>query len=399
MAFFLKPSVGTWLVRVHGASSARPDTAAVASPWQRSVHQKHVGLDERVAERATDCSHVKKSAAVAEGELPLSSAQNGRQQRPNHLLPSVGTWLMKRPLPTPKQAQSWSPRPWVADFSSAAAVTPLVSAEEAVAPAWKKKAVEQAQVITSKKSDGSPKKTPAADEAGAKETSPVRHADAEQEVTPIISDVVRSPMGALQSTSSGVDFQALGSGPLDFRVTVPPPYPGVQYRKSMNLEDRWPRYAQTDSVVTGTIKEKDGLQWLRVEANVFLPTKVGNIVILQPAGDTPSGQDRNRGGPRQQSSGVGKTPSAASSVVPLASRPAMTSNPPNERTGPSAAASAPRNPAPVAQPWWACCSIFSSSAATDSEVIIRDSSGRANKPQGRSPASGGAADDGGQQRR
>lgn len=65
-----------------------------------------------------------------------------------------------------------------------------------------------------------------------------------------------------------------------FRVQVPKPYPGVQYRKSKSLDDRYPRYAKHGSTVTGEV-EDDG-EWLRISGNVFLPMKVGTISILEP---------------------------------------------------------------------------------------------------------------------
>merc|ERR1712113_812517 len=64
-----------------------------------------------------------------------------------------------------------------------------------------------------------------------------------------------------------------------FRVQVPKPYPGVQYRKSKRLDDRYPRYAKHGSTVTGSI-EDDG-EWLRIDSNLFLPMKVDNMQILQ----------------------------------------------------------------------------------------------------------------------
>lgn len=70
-----------------------------------------------------------------------------------------------------------------------------------------------------------------------------------------------------------------GGGPQVFRVQVPNPYPGVQYRKSKNFDDRYPRYAKHGSTVTGQVEE-DG-EWLCISGNVFLPMKVGAITILE----------------------------------------------------------------------------------------------------------------------
>lgn len=68
-----------------------------------------------------------------------------------------------------------------------------------------------------------------------------------------------------------------------FRVQVPSPYPGVQYRKSKSLEDRYPRYAKHGSFVTGVL-EPDG-EWLRISDVEFLPVRVGAVPILAPAED------------------------------------------------------------------------------------------------------------------
>jgi len=65
-----------------------------------------------------------------------------------------------------------------------------------------------------------------------------------------------------------------------FRVQVPKPYPGVQYRKSRNLEDRYPNYAANGIVITGQVV--DGGEWLRIKSNVFLPMRVGAVRILEP---------------------------------------------------------------------------------------------------------------------
>jgi hypothetical protein len=66
---------------------------------------------------------------------------------------------------------------------------------------------------------------------------------------------------------------------VQFSVQVPEPYPGIQYRKSKVMGDRYTRYAKHGSVVTGVI-EDDGT-WLKVTDNVYLPMKVGAVQILK----------------------------------------------------------------------------------------------------------------------
>jgi len=73
---------------------------------------------------------------------------------------------------------------------------------------------------------------------------------------------------------------ANGGGERRFRVQVPKPYPGVQYRKSKNLDDRYMRHAAHGSIVVGIV-EDDGA-WLRTSGNQFLPMRVGAVEILEP---------------------------------------------------------------------------------------------------------------------
>jgi len=72
-----------------------------------------------------------------------------------------------------------------------------------------------------------------------------------------------------------------------FRVQVPEPYPGIQYRRSKELSDRYPKYAKHGTTVPGILE--DNGEWLKVGENVYLPTKVGAIEILKPVpGDAPA---------------------------------------------------------------------------------------------------------------
>merc|ERR1712217_284627 len=75
------------------------------------------------------------------------------------------------------------------------------------------------------------------------------------------------------------ETKATPSGSSTYRVQVPKPYPGVQYRKTKSLDDRYPRYAADGATVTGEIE--DGGEWLRISGNVYLPTRVGAIPILE----------------------------------------------------------------------------------------------------------------------
>lgn len=68
-------------------------------------------------------------------------------------------------------------------------------------------------------------------------------------------------------------------GKLKFRVQVPQSYPGVQFRRSKDLTNRYPKYAKNGTVVKGHV-EDDGA-WLRLNDKVFLPMRVGGVQILE----------------------------------------------------------------------------------------------------------------------
>lgn len=71
-----------------------------------------------------------------------------------------------------------------------------------------------------------------------------------------------------------------------FRVHVPKPYPGVQYRKSKSLNDRYMRFAANGDTVEGTVEDEG--EWLKISANVFIPMRVGSVQILEPVVDPAS---------------------------------------------------------------------------------------------------------------
>lgn len=69
-------------------------------------------------------------------------------------------------------------------------------------------------------------------------------------------------------------------GVREYRICVPSPYPGVQYRNSKNYNDRCKeRFAENHVVVMGELE--DGGEWLRVTSGEYLPTSVGPISILE----------------------------------------------------------------------------------------------------------------------
>lgn len=133
------------------------------------------------------------------------------------------------------------------------------------------------------------------------------------------------------------------TGQVSFRIQVPKPYPGVQYRNSKCLDDRHPRYAQNGCVVSGRVE--DNGEWLKVGEHVYLPMRVGSVRIMEPV---PQADD----------------PQAAAS--------------PNKQTAESGF-----------WKWWACCSGEKSSASMDSEVIVNPDEGARFGGRPQPPPAGG----------
>ncbi|CAK0817578.1 unnamed protein product [Prorocentrum cordatum] len=106
-----------------------------------------------------------------------------------------------------------------------------------------------------------------------------------------------------QSSRSAGPASPTRSGLSVFRVHVPPRYPGVHYRASMDREDRSQHHAVDGETVAGRLSP-DG-EWLRVvqrmsrdgewlvveEAELYLPMRAGagagTIQVLRPVGQPP----------------------------------------------------------------------------------------------------------------
>jgi len=93
---------------------------------------------------------------------------------------------------------------------------------------------------------------------------------------------------------SKVVVGSAGVGESLFKVIVPKPYPGVQYRKSKKLNDRYQRYAENGATVSGVIE--DNGEWLRLAGNLYLPMRVGAVQILIKEGvEEPAKPDARAG--------------------------------------------------------------------------------------------------------
>jgi len=261
--------------------------------------------------------------------------------------------------------------------SGGPAATPPVATSQAVA-SRKQQVAADCDSSGGGGGNGSPVVAAAAAGAAAA-ASPAAAASSLPSSPPPPSSAAAPPQGGGRQSSHSPQ-QIMGTGPMQFRVTVPKPYPGVQYRKSMNMEDRWPRYAQTDSIVKGVIEE--GGQWLRLEHNVFLPMKVGDIKILSHMPTTDSAGTRIS---NDSPIGVG---SAATRPMPSGGRAGGPGEAPGGGYGGnhtsagsvghagSSTGGARGGGGQPEQAWWMCCSVCSSSASTDGEVIVSDGGGQ-----------------------
>jgi hypothetical protein len=82
----------------------------------------------------------------------------------------------------------------------------------------------------------------------------------------------------------------LAPGLCRFKVSVPRPaqYPGVQFRKSKRLDDRYDRFAENGAVLVG--KVEDNGMWLRItdersgalSDNLFIPIRINETQLLEP---------------------------------------------------------------------------------------------------------------------
>jgi hypothetical protein len=107
-----------------------------------------------------------------------------------------------------------------------------------------------------------------------------------EQVRPTLSpEAVAAPGAARRAdrspASSAMDEsplpQELAPGERIFRVSVPKPYPGVQYRRSKRLDDRHQRYAANGTCVVGKLEG----DWLVLGQDLFLPINVSDAPILQ----------------------------------------------------------------------------------------------------------------------
>jgi len=65
-----------------------------------------------------------------------------------------------------------------------------------------------------------------------------------------------------------------------FRISVPQPFPGVQLRKSPNIDDKHDRFLQDGKEVRGKVDPTG--QWVKLKSKHYLPVKVGLIQVLHP---------------------------------------------------------------------------------------------------------------------
>lgn len=67
-----------------------------------------------------------------------------------------------------------------------------------------------------------------------------------------------------------------------FRANVPRHVPGIQFRRSKNLGDRYSKFLEDGKDVSGYVEEdEDGVPWVRVANCLFLPLRVGSDQVLR----------------------------------------------------------------------------------------------------------------------
>jgi len=112
---------------------------------------------------------------------------------------------------------------------------------------------------------------------------------ADERLWQLISTEVSKSM-RLRATLGQKQGLMLGKS-LRFRVQVPKPYPGVQYRKSKDLEDKYPRYAKHGSTIVGEVEADN--EWVKVRG-MYLPMRLGTMQILELLPETPGGDANGR---------------------------------------------------------------------------------------------------------
>lgn len=125
---------------------------------------------------------------------------------------------------------------------------------------------------------------------------------------PAPSEVIEPPTGGLQlppklaartagpasapepAAPPATVADVLGPGAMLFRVSVPSPYPGVQYRNSKDLTDRDKKYAENGATFMGVYE--DNGEWVRLADGKYLPTRVGTIEAISAVDVRPTNQSR-----------------------------------------------------------------------------------------------------------
>ncbi|CAJ1375751.1 unnamed protein product [Effrenium voratum] len=97
---------------------------------------------------------------------------------------------------------------------------------------------------------------------------------------------------ATATTSPAKSLPIIPGQVQSFRIVVPQPFPGVQIRKSPNLDDKHDRFLQDGKFVTGKVDTSG--QWVKLSNKHYLPVQVGQIQVLHVVDpqDVPSSPGR-----------------------------------------------------------------------------------------------------------
>lgn len=104
---------------------------------------------------------------------------------------------------------------------------------------------------------------------------------------PVAPDTAPDTAGAFAAaeTPAEASFRPILPGHVQtFRISVPQPFPGVQLRKSPNIDDKRDRFLQDGKEVRGKVDATG--EWVKLKREHYLPVKVGQIQVLHPV-ETP----------------------------------------------------------------------------------------------------------------
>lgn len=334
-AFFLRPSVGTWCHPLLAAQNEQKKVTQTGSPELPKVPSWHADFDCFGKEAANEVTPTP-STSPADRTHPASVSRG-----------SSGSMFRLAPPPTPRTVTPVGTR---APVEEVVVVTSLKdegfvppasmdSDSQNIAMNMAYDENDELLVCEERKADGlhnvhrsgndgvdsssepefdipvsEPSCSPAVpDGRGPQQTDGPIEVDARVHATPSSKQPsaeprpASAPQGSERSRLISLDT-GLDQSPQKFRVQVPEPYPGLQYRMSKNLQDRCDTHVQDGATVVGVLE--DNGEWLRLENNLFLPVKVRGSRMLRPLDESGRESSASVSGVRTAQTGTGRASQA-----------------------------------------------------------------------------------------